>query len=86
VVFVEAGAVRKTRKAQRRYGAALADHMSSSFRCRNTETFLGGEITACRCERQILIQREDGLRCARCEGLVAPEVAGRRRRRRKAQP
>jgi hypothetical protein len=84
LVFVEVGPAGKTKQALRRYGTAVGKHLRSSPRCRNTGSFLGGELTACRCERRILIQREDGLRCARCEGFVAPEVAPPRRRRPKA--
>jgi hypothetical protein len=78
LVFVEAGLSGKTKKAKRRYDAAIGAHTESSFRCHEATTFLGGEITACRCERPMLIERENGLMCARCEGLVAPVVAATR--------
>lgn len=81
LVFVEAGPAGKTKKAQRRYGAALDAHMQGSVRCRDAMTFLGGEIRACRCERGMPIERENGLMCARCEGLLAPIVAVTRTRR-----
>jgi hypothetical protein len=44
-------------------------------RCAKGNTFSGAEIVACRCSRAVLVARQDGLYCARCEGLVAPQVA-----------
>jgi hypothetical protein len=75
LAFVENSGVSRTPQAARRYIGAIEAHLLSSFRCRDTRTFLGGDVVACRCEQPLLIQREDGLFCARCEGLVAPEVA-----------
>jgi hypothetical protein len=75
LVFVENSRAGRTGAAQRRHMSAIEAHLAASFRCRDTGTFLGGEIAACRCERPMLIQRAEGLTCARCEGLVAPEVA-----------
>jgi hypothetical protein len=54
---------------------AVQGHLRESARCAKGGTFNGGEITACRCSRSVLVNREDGLYCARCEGLVAPQVA-----------
>jgi hypothetical protein len=50
-------------------------HFRASARCAKGGTFHGGEVTACRCTRSVLVHREEGLYCARCEGLVAPHVA-----------
>jgi hypothetical protein len=55
---------------------ATQRHFDTSALCRRSDgTFMGGAVLACRCERRILLPREDGLYCARCEGLVAPDVA-----------
>jgi hypothetical protein len=54
---------------------ATQEHFRGSPRCANGNTFSGSELVACRCSRAVLVAREDGLYCARCEGLVAPQVA-----------
>jgi hypothetical protein len=54
---------------------ATQAHLSDKPLCQSGGTFQGGEIVACRCPRSVLVQREDGLYCARCEGLIAPQVA-----------
>jgi hypothetical protein len=66
---------------------AVQRHFRRSPLCRRAETFEGRELTACRCPEPVRIPREDGLYCARCEGLLGPSVAPpivRRRRTRKA--
>jgi hypothetical protein len=55
--------------------AVVRRHIDSSARCHNTSTFSSGMIVACRCERPMPLPREDELVCARCEGLIAPEVS-----------
>jgi hypothetical protein len=80
LVFVEVGLPGKTKEAKQRHDAAVAAHTQSQFRCKEAQTFLGAELLACRCEARKLIQREDGLWCAQCDGLVAPEVAPPQRR------
>jgi hypothetical protein len=63
----------------------IQGHLVSSARCRAGGTFEGRVVVACRCEKPLRLPREDGLFCARCEGVVAPDVAivaaPRRRRR-----
>jgi hypothetical protein len=58
-----------------RVSVAVARHFHGSARCRRAGTFEGRETLACRCSEAILLPREDGLFCARCEGLLAPYVA-----------
>jgi hypothetical protein len=56
---------------------ATQKHVDASPFCRGPDAiFVGAEIIACRCERRVLVTRADGLFCARCEGLVAPDAAG----------
>jgi hypothetical protein len=54
---------------------ATKEHFRESPRCAKGDTFSGAEILACRCPRAVPVAREDGLYCARCEGLVAPHLA-----------
>jgi hypothetical protein len=54
---------------------ATQEHFRESPRCAKGDTFSGAEILACRCSRGVPVAREDGLYCARCEGLVAPHLA-----------
>jgi len=54
---------------------AVQRHFRRSPLCRRAETFEGRELTACRCAEPVRIPREDGLYCARCEGLLGPHVA-----------
>jgi len=54
---------------------AVEGHLRSSPRCRGGGTFEGRTVGACRCEKPLRLPREDGLFCARCEGVVAPDVA-----------
>ena len=54
---------------------AVQRHLRRSPLCRRAETFEGRELTACRCAEPVPIPREDGLYCARCEGLLGPSVA-----------
>jgi hypothetical protein len=58
-----------------RVTSAVQSHFRESASCSKGSTFNGTEIIACRCSRSVLVNREDGLYCARCEGLVAPEVS-----------
>ena len=58
-----------------RVSVAVGRHFHGSARCRRAGTFEGREIQACRCSDAVLLPREDGLFCARCEGLLAPYVA-----------
>jgi hypothetical protein len=55
--------------------AAIAAHKAACPRCRQAETFDGGDLVACRCARVIPLGRLNGLWCARCNGRVAPAVA-----------
>ena len=67
---------------------AVQAHLDSAPLCRAAETFEGREIAACRCGNPMRLPREGGLYCARCEGLLAPEVAapkGERGRGRKGR-
>ena len=75
LAFVELGRAGTSEEAQARLMAAVDGHLKSSDGCPKAHTFSGEVISACRCERPISIARDDGLRCARCEGLLAPEVA-----------
>lgn len=75
LAFVEVSRPGRTPEAERRMVAAIQEHLRSSARCRDTRTFSGGVIVACRCDRQMPLPREEGLMCARCEGLIAPQVA-----------
>lgn len=66
---------------------AVQAHLEASARCRGGGTFEGRTVVACRCKAPLRLPREEGLVCARCEGLVAPDVAaatvtGRRQGRR----
>ena len=64
---------------------AVQRHFRRSPLCRRADTFEGRQLTACRCAEPVRIPREDGLYCARCEGLLGPHVAPptpRKRRRR----
>ena len=54
---------------------AIQRHFRRSPLCRRSDTFEGRELTACRCAEPVRIPREDGLYCARCEGLLGPPVA-----------
>jgi hypothetical protein len=62
---------------------AVQRHFRRSPLCRRAETFEGRDLTACRCAEPVPIPREDGLYCARCEGLLGPHVAPRTSRRRR---
>lgn len=73
LAFVEA--TRPTPESQNRLLAIIRKHLDSSARCHNTSTYSGAVIVACRCESPMPLQREDWLVCARCEGVIAPEVA-----------
>jgi hypothetical protein len=59
----------------KRVTTAVQEHFRGSPSCQTGGTFGGREIAACRCERRIVVPREDGLFCARCEGQVAPQMA-----------
>lgn len=58
-----------------RITTAIQGHVRASPLCRSRGTFVGREIVACRCVRRVLLPREKGLFCARCEGLVSPDLA-----------
>ena len=60
---------------------AVEKHHLASRRCRSAETFEGREIVACRCPAPMRIPRQDGLFCARCEGVMGPTVAASGTRR-----
>jgi hypothetical protein len=75
LAFVEASRPGGSLEAQHRMLSAIRDHLNSSSRCREAGTFSSGLILACRCERPMPLPREDGLKCARCEALISPEVA-----------
>lgn len=66
---------------------AVEAHLGSSPGCREGATFEGRTVVACRCKAPLRLPREDGLVCARCEGVIAPDVgavtAPRRPRRRR---
>lgn len=75
VAFVQAGRAGQTPESTQRTLQAIALHLRSSPKCENASTFAGREVLACRCVRPLRLPRDDGLMCARCEGLIAPEVA-----------
>ena len=75
LVFVPAGRAGDAPEVQGRLFALTQAHLQSSKGCSRAGTFSGGVIFACRCARPSRISREEGLMCARCEGLVAPECA-----------
>ena len=54
---------------------AVQRHFRRSPLCRAAATFEGCELAACRCAEPMRIPREDGLNCARCEGLLGPHIA-----------
>ena len=56
-------------------------HFTLYPECRRGSTFEGEAIAACRCRRAMRLPREHGLFCARCDGLISPDVAGEPRRR-----
>jgi hypothetical protein len=60
---------------------AVTAHFTLFPECRPGNTFEGRTVDACRCARPMRIPREDGLFCARCDGRIAPDVAGWPRRR-----
>ncbi len=74
LAFAEVGRAGATPEAERRLLDAIQQHLTASASCRDASTFSGGVIAACRCERPLTLPREEGLVCARCEGLIAPEV------------
>ncbi len=77
LAFLEVGRAGATPEAHRRLLAAVEQHLTTSAACRDATTFFGGVVVACRCERPLRLPRDEGLTCARCEGLIAPElVAG----------
>ena len=75
LAFVPAGRAGDTPEVQAHLFALTQAHLQSSNGCSRAGTFSGGVIFACRCARPMRISREEGLMCARCEGLVAPECA-----------
>lgn len=75
VAFVQAGRVGQTPESTQRMLQAIESHLRASPKCGDAPTFAGREVLACRCARPLRLPREDGLMCARCEGLIAPEVA-----------
>jgi hypothetical protein len=64
---------------------AVQRHFRRSPLCRSAATFEGCELTACRCAEPMRIPREDGLYCARCEGLLGPQVAPPTTRKRRVR-
>jgi hypothetical protein len=77
LAFVEARRPGESREADQRMLAEVEVHLRTSATCKQAETFSGGWVFACRCERPMRVRREDGLRCGRCEGLIAPIFAPR---------
>ena len=75
LAFVPAGRAGDAPEVQERLFALTQAHLQSSKGCGLAGTFSGGVIFACRCARPMRVSREEGLMCARCEGLVAPECA-----------
>jgi hypothetical protein len=75
LAFVPAGRAGNAPAVQERLFALTQAHLQSSAGCARAGTFSGGVIFVCRCARPLRIAREEGLMCARCEGLVAPECA-----------
>lgn len=87
IAFIHEVRIRSAVDAEKdRVTLAIEGHFRSSARCRSGGTFEGETVPACRCETPLRLPRVDGLFCARCEGVVAPEVvvaiAPLRRRRR----
>jgi len=75
LAFVPAGRAGDAPQVQDRLFALTQAHLQSSKRCSRAGTFSCGVIFACRCARPVRISREEGLMCARCEGLIVPECA-----------
>jgi hypothetical protein len=59
-----------------RVSLAVGAHFVLFPECCKGSTFEGSEIVACRCRRPMRLPRETGLYCARCDGLISPDVAG----------
>jgi hypothetical protein len=74
LAFVPAGRAGDAPEVQARLFELTQAHLQSKG-CNRAGTFSGGVIFACRCARPLRISRKEGLMCARCEGLVAPECA-----------
>jgi hypothetical protein len=51
-------------------------HFTLFPECRGASTFQGHDTLACRCRRPLRLPREEGLCCARCDGFIAPDLAG----------
>jgi hypothetical protein len=75
LTFVELGRAGAAPEAQARLYAAIRLHLRTYAECCDASTFSSKVITACRCNRPMRLAREDGLLCARCEGLISPDVA-----------
>ena len=54
---------------------AVQKHFRVAPLCRSAGTFEGRDTAACRCDEPMRLPRGGGLYCARCEGLIAPQVA-----------
>ncbi len=73
VAFVELyGDGRMTDLEAARLTYATKAHKRASPACSGADTFDGRDVRACRCARPLRMEREQGLFCAKCNGLIAP--------------